>query len=154
MPSQIEAAALAMFYRPHTTRCLSNPLSYYSPPCFSRFFPPCMLPPFTCCSIWKALPPNNGMAHSITFFRTLLKCHLGRTSLTLYLSHVHHHPVHPPSPTISTPGTHHTPSTPYPASFLQFDMLYILHIYIDYCLSLPSPHENVTFTREGFCVFC
>lgn len=45
-----------MFYRPHVTRCLSNPLSYYSPPCFSRFFPPCMLPPFTCCSIWKALP--------------------------------------------------------------------------------------------------
>lgn len=94
---------------------------------------------FTHSSIWNALPPSNHVAHSSTFFRTLLECKLERISIVLYFGHVHCNSVYPPSPTTS--HTHHpypTPSTSYPFSFLYFNMLYIYMFTLVIICPFPS----------------
>ena len=102
----------------------SNSISHHSLSCSSlliRLLLLCMcthfyLFIFTHSSIWNALPPSNHMAHFSTFFRTLLECKLERISVVLYFGHVHYHPVYPPSPTTSTPGT----PIPHPALLTLF----------------------------------
>lgn len=108
---------------------------------------------FTHSSIWNALPPSNHVAHSSTFFRTLLECRLERISIVLYFGHVHGHPVYPPSPTTSTPGT----PIPHPALLTLF-LFCISTCYIFTCLywlssvlSLPTLECKIYKSKDIVC---
>lgn len=115
---------------------------------------------FICSSLWNVLPPSSHVAHSTTFFRTLLIYQLERISLALYLGHIHHHPVHPPSPITSTPGT----STPLPAllTLLPFCIL-ICYVFTYLCWLLSVPplptleceiHKGKDFACFVNCCIC